>query len=164
MGESQERSGRRNRTRHQHREAEARARERWVDGAHHPVRGLRKIEGARIMKTGIELISAERTRQISQEGWSPEHDDGHKRMEISQAAGAYTKAARLLVLDESSVNEIVNTRPIDWPWGLQSWKPSQDPIRNLVKAGALIAAEIDRLQIALIAKQKLDAEAAKLKC
>jgi len=116
------------------------------------------------MKTGIELISAERTRQISQEGWSPEHDDGHKRMEISQAAGAYTKAARLLVLDESSVNEIVNTRPIDWPWGLQSWKPSQDPIRNLVKAGALIAAEIDRLQIALIAKQKLDTEAAQLKC
>jgi hypothetical protein len=34
----------------------------------------------------------------------------------------------------------------DWPWNDDDWKPSPDPIRNLVKAGALIAAEIDRLQ------------------
>ena len=36
----------------------------------------------------------------------------------------------------------------DWPssWNTSWWKPSADPIRNLVKAGALIAAEIDRLQ------------------
>ena len=33
----------------------------------------------------------------------------------------------------------------DWPWGSEYWKPSEDPVRNLVKAGALIAAEIDRL-------------------
>jgi len=33
-----------------------------------------------------------------------------------------------------------------WPWGSEWWKPSKDPIRDLVKAGALIAAEIDRLQ------------------
>jgi hypothetical protein len=33
-----------------------------------------------------------------------------------------------------------------WPWDPSWWKPSPDPIRNLVKAGALIAAEIDRLQ------------------
>jgi hypothetical protein len=35
---------------------------------------------------------------------------------------------------------------IFWPWDQDWWKPSPDPIRNLVKAGALIAAEIDRLQ------------------
>jgi hypothetical protein len=34
----------------------------------------------------------------------------------------------------------------DWPWDERWWKPSNDPIRDLVKAGALIAAEIDRLQ------------------
>jgi hypothetical protein len=33
-----------------------------------------------------------------------------------------------------------------WPWDEKWWKPSTNPIRNLVKAGALIAAEIDRLQ------------------
>jgi len=35
---------------------------------------------------------------------------------------------------------------VTWPWEREAWKPSEDPIRNLVKAGALIAAEIDRLQ------------------
>ena len=33
-----------------------------------------------------------------------------------------------------------------WPWSDKWWKPSDDPVRNLVKAGALLAAEIDRLQ------------------
>jgi hypothetical protein len=35
--------------------------------------------------------------------------------------------------------------PKDWPWDLSWLKPSPDPKHNLVKAGALIAAEIDRL-------------------
>ena len=33
-----------------------------------------------------------------------------------------------------------------WPFEDAAWKPSHDPVKNLVKAGALIAAEIDRLQ------------------
>lgn len=37
-------------------------------------------------------------------------------------------------------------RRYSWPWDEEWWKPSEDPVRNLVKAGALIAAEIDRLQ------------------
>jgi len=36
--------------------------------------------------------------------------------------------------------------PAAWPWEWDQWKPSLDPIRNLEKAGALIAAEIDRLR------------------
>lgn len=36
--------------------------------------------------------------------------------------------------------------PAAWPWDKEWWKPSKDQVRNLVKAGALIAAEIDRLQ------------------
>ncbi len=32
-----------------------------------------------------------------------------------------------------------------WPWEMAWLKISEDPVRNLVKAGALIAAEIDRL-------------------
>lgn len=37
--------------------------------------------------------------------------------------------------------------PIGWPsdWSLAHWKPSTDIERNLVKAGALIVAELDRL-------------------
>jgi hypothetical protein len=85
---------------------------------------------------GAELIAIERQRQVAVEGWTPEHDDIHLQGELAEAARCYcslvvTKSTRL---------------PIFWPWSHSWWKPSDDPIRNLVKAGALIAAEIDRLQ------------------
>lgn len=83
---------------------------------------------------GAELIAVERQRQVEQEGWTPEHDDGHDRGQIAKAATAYLYHARGLTLTKR-----------EWPWEWEAWKPS-DPIRSLVKAGALIAAEIDRLQ------------------
>lgn len=89
--------------------------------------------------TGVELIAAERERQIGL-GWQPSHDDEHTDMELSRAAGAYVFAA---VLVNSGLNP---NRPPEWPWEPKWWKPSDDPIRNLTKAGALIAAEIDRIQ------------------
>jgi hypothetical protein len=42
--------------------------------------------------------------------------------------------------------------PIDWPWQPQDWKPGPDRIRELVKAGALVAAEIDRLRAEALAR------------
>lgn len=86
--------------------------------------------------TGIERIAAERQRQIEQEGWTPEHDATHRYGELIEAAECYTYAARTGILHP----------PQGWPWEPSWWKPSADPIRNLEKAGALIAAEIDRLQ------------------
>jgi hypothetical protein len=38
------------------------------------------------MKTGMELIADERKRQIDQEGWTAEHDDGHDGRELARAA------------------------------------------------------------------------------
>jgi hypothetical protein len=35
--------------------------------------------------------------------------------------------------------------PMLWPWSGMDWRPSADRVRELAKAGALIAAEIDRL-------------------
>jgi len=88
------------------------------------------------MKSGIELIAEERQRQIAVEGWTPEHDDTHVKGELASAAVAYVKISqRGIVIDWTL-----------WPWSYNRWKPSKDPIRNFVKAGALIAAEIDRLQ------------------
>ncbi len=84
--------------------------------------------------TGIELIAAERQRQMSVEGWDVYHDDTHRNGEMARAAAKYA-------LTHTRVSE----RAIRWPWSLEWWKP-KDPIRNLVRAGALIAAEIDRLQ------------------
>lgn len=80
------------------------------------------------MKTGVELIAEERKRQIGEEGWHTEHDDDHDSGELTSAAHAY-----------------LENNPVYWPWESSSWKPSSR-IRDLVKAAALIAAEIDRLQ------------------
>ena len=87
------------------------------------------------MKTGTELIAAERERQITEEGRNL--DWIHEKGELLDAAVCYAEAVQM---NDHRMYE-------DWPWAECWWKPSDDPIRNLVKAGALIAAEIDRLQI-----------------
>ena len=89
------------------------------------------------MKTGIELITVERQRQIDQENWTAEHDDEHEGNELAYAAGSY-----LLDFIEPKGDHYKL-----WPWDRQYFKPTpEDPIRQLTKAGALIAAEIDHLQ------------------
>jgi|SRR5690625_1904110 len=92
------------------------------------------------MKTGIELIAEERERQIEVEGWTPEQDYRHNRQELARAAACYAVPPRRREVYEEG-------EPYDWPWDGVSWKPvPDDRIRELQKAGALIAAEIDRLQ------------------
>lgn len=88
------------------------------------------------MQTGIELIAAERERQITAEGWSAAHDDWHTNRELVDASVAY------LFADDG---DPIKSHPGVWPWDDESWKPSENPLRNLAKAGALIAAEMDRL-------------------
>jgi len=83
---------------------------------------------------GIELIKIERERQIKKEGFDADHDSKHDCNELTDAALCYICNAPELYGNET------------WPWEISWWKPSYDPIRNLVKAGALIAAEIDRIQ------------------
>lgn len=90
--------------------------------------------------SGIELIAAERQRQIEQEGWSASHDDAHRGGDLALAA------ARYALHDVKGRPEAHRTVNRAWPWASMWWKPNTDPVRNLVKAGALIAAEIDRLQ------------------
>lgn len=99
------------------------------------------------MKTGIELIAEERARQISVEGWTPEHDDKHDSGELAAAASCYARAGQFASVWRPVGAVLCLDNAADfWPWSLDWWKPSTDPVRNLVKAGALIAAEIDRLQ------------------
>lgn len=85
-------------------------------------------------ETGIELIAAERQRQQEREGWTASHDDTHRRGELARAACCYALQ-----------HTTVTGRAIRWPWSRDWWKP-KEPVQNLVRAGALIAAEIDRLQ------------------
>lgn len=87
------------------------------------------------MKKALELIAAERTRQIQAEDWDTPHDDTHIHDELSLAAACYALPPR------------IKTRILHWPWQQKWWKPTpNDRIRELVKAGALIVAEIERLQ------------------
>lgn len=96
--------------------------------------------------TGAERIAAERQRQVEAEGWTEEHDDSHRAGTLVNAALSYGEvAAEQLDPHFPGENRPWETRT-DWPWDDEWWKPSDDPIRNLEKAGALIAAEIDRLQ------------------
>ncbi len=103
--------------------------------------------------SGIELIASERERQKTIEGWTPEHDDAHTDGELIGAAANYCDFSRFQVRtgrdDGKAFYRGLPPAMEQWPrdWDYEWWKPhGTSAIRNLVKAGALIAAEIDRLQ------------------
>ena len=93
------------------------------------------------------MIEDERMRQKRRrpegEGYTHVHDDQHRRCELRKAAECYLLVPALRVFRERQGRLV----PVGWPWDAEWWKPSpKDRVRELVKAGALIAAEIDRLQ------------------
>lgn len=114
--------------------------------------------------TGAELIQRERIRQIEEEGFTPEHDTQHFEGKLAYAAICYAYPNKRLIrkkhdgdgpdlpavhLKDGPEGEgtYLVMPPSVWPFELKSWKPTPDDrIRELTKAGAMIAAEIDRLQ------------------
>jgi hypothetical protein len=93
--------------------------------------GLRADQEGEHMSV-IDEIAAERQRQVESEGWTPEHDDQWSDGELARAAGCYAVAGR-------------STIPVPtWPWSIKWFKPTSYR-RNLIKAAALIVAEIERL-------------------
>ena len=82
-------------------------------------------------------VLAERQRQIEVEGWTPEHDDAHS---LGQMAGA----ALCYLAEDIPHWARQQAHGCYWPWDAEWWNPG-DHRRNLVKAGALILAEIERL-------------------
>lgn len=90
-------------------------------------------------QTGCQLIAAERKRQIEVEGWTADHDAKHVCGELTDAAVCYAIRGYWRSGYDSFLKAL-------WPWDSEYWKPTQDDrIKELTKAGALIAAEIDRL-------------------
>lgn len=96
--------------------------------------------------SGIDDIAAERKRQIEQEGWTPDHDDEYVKAEMAIAAISYAVIAcsGIRIIEHTPDAYKACRPPTYWPWSRSRWKPT-DPRRDLVKSGALIAAEIDRL-------------------
>ncbi|MBB3004433.1 Lar family restriction alleviation protein [Paraburkholderia tropica] len=97
------------------------------------------------MSDAMRDVIAERGRQVSGEGFTPTRDDSYADGQLAQAGAAYAIA----VADHT--NHIINsgaafyTRSPDiWPWSEKWWKPT-NPRRALVKAAALILAEIERI-------------------
>jgi hypothetical protein len=103
------------------------------------------------MKSAIELIKEERTRQIQEEGWSADHDDKHTDGGLAAAACVYADFANYSgefdLVDSSGKADVMIPRDFKWPFDKESFKPTPDDrIRELVKAGALIVAEIERIR------------------
>lgn len=88
----------------------------------------------------IADIAAERRRQVEVEGWTPEHDDARVNCEMSAAAASYAMFAAEPYYDQLRDTSV----PFFWPWDMGLWKP-KDRRRDLIRAGALIVAEIERL-------------------
>lgn len=92
--------------------------------------------------SGVDLIAAERSRQRlpvkdGGEGYEWEHDQGQGD-ELALAAACYAIPA------EFRPHADRLAQPDFWPWAGASWKPTpNDRVRELVKAGALLAAAID---------------------
>lgn len=120
--------------------------------------------------SGAELITLERQRQVIVEGYTAEHDSKQIEGELAMAAICYANPQRRRVLKANDdypnlpVVKEINPKTQQeetfmlvpdsfWPFSLRDWKPSQKDqhdlrgrLRDLQKAGAFIAAEMDRIR------------------
>jgi hypothetical protein len=119
-----------------------------------------------ISQAGLDILS-ERQRQVETEGWTPYHDDQHREGELAEAGACYAHAGAMssyfanqqsLPEDQRDIDMVEVPAPhhwpapegrdesmdLNWPWAPEAWKPGERR-RMLVKAGALILAEIERL-------------------
>lgn len=92
-------------------------------------------------------VFAERKRQIDQEHYSHEHDDEYDQNELIRAASSYLShvIGRGWVFKETCPETYQDEEAPDlWPWDLDFWKP-KNPRRDLVRAAALLIAEIEKI-------------------
>lgn len=88
------------------------------------------------MRHAVNAVLAERLRQVNVEGWTPSHDDSHSSGDLSEAAGCYAMFSETFPDEEKP--------PPQWPWAREWWKP-KDYRLDLVRAAALLIAEIERI-------------------
>lgn len=114
----------------------------YVNGFGECIKVARKVlaaaPGKEVPQAWLD-VQAERRRQVEAEGWTPEHDDLYCAAELPRAAAAYI------------LNGANDEAPAIWPFVAKWWKP-RDARSNYVRAGALILAEIERLDRAGISQ------------
>jgi hypothetical protein len=106
-----------------------------------PATATRKV--AEPLTAAAQDVLIERQRQMSVEGWTPEHDDEHGPGALALAAAAYALDAGEALDSFAPANE-QRAEPLFWPFSSEWWKPV-NPRRSLTKAAALILAEIERI-------------------
>jgi hypothetical protein len=84
-----------------------------------------------LSRATIDVLT-ERTRQVMAEGYTPEHDDHHRNGELAQAAVCHALQAVGMVARRY------------WPWERDGWVKPAPPRQDLVKAAALLLAELER--------------------
>lgn len=92
--------------------------------------------------SGMRRMLMERVRQIWVEGWTPEGDASYPAGVLEAAAECYLWELRA----RKERGEVLKSPPPAWPWAKEWWKPTEDPLTQIVKAAALCAAAIDRLE------------------
>jgi len=128
----------------------------WLD--EYPEEGAIKLDGtspavlsappaSEQLTDAARDVLAERRRQVEDEQWTPEHDDRYRHRQLAMAAACYAAAVPVHDVLDGSDGRIERRAPAvsrAWPWAKAWWKPGTAR-QNLVKAGALILAEIERL-------------------
>ncbi|AJO81744.1 hypothetical protein TO66_16160 [Pseudomonas sp. MRSN 12121] len=109
-----------------------------------------ETEYAQNAPASLQSVLAERIRQIQIHCFYPEQDEEFVDGDLAIAAACYATEAFVQATETEGAMRIV---PESWPWMAVTWRP-KDQRRNLVKAGALILAEIDRLDRAAASAQK----------
>lgn len=107
----------------------------------------RRAPGA--LRVAVTDIAAERQRQVDVEGWSEAHDDEHDSYQMARAAGCYAFHASREDDDGDTGMFVSAAVHHGWPWDRAWWKPKSRRT-DLVRAGALIVAEIERLDRAAL--------------
>lgn len=103
--------------------------------------------------SGAELIAAERQRQMSDEGYSIEDDLVTGAGDLALAGAAYAVNAAEEITDSRMPADMDGTDL--WPWHPRLMRLTGDRVRDLTKAGALIAAAID-VELAQRAAAQMD--------
>ncbi|MDO8728679.1 MAG: hypothetical protein Q7K26_02160 [bacterium] len=80
------------------------------------------------MRRAASVVMNERLRQVGMKGWTPEHDQEHPGSELAAAAACYAVGQPLSGL---------------WPEGWEFKEAGRH--RMLVKSGALVLAELERI-------------------
>lgn len=96
---------------------------------------------------GAGRIFAERQRQIVLEGHTPEADQAYRTDQLIDAAISY-----LVAVKERRRGRLLGGQPVtphEWPWDFEFFKPKNDDA-DLARAGALVAAEMDRVKGTLL--------------